>query len=66
MPIQYIDIDKQRISYLGYKLYSLGWRSGLHKRLPLHLLLSSFLYYRRGFVDASKWLEEDCLEENLR
>lgn len=57
-------IDQQgyeRIGYLGYKLYRLGWRSSLHKHLPLieHWLLSIFFYYRRGFVDGSEWLEDN-------
>lgn len=40
-----------------YKLYCLGWRNGSLKCLPplQHWLLSIFLYYRRGFTEASEW-----------
>lgn len=57
----------QHIGFISYRLYSLGWRSGLHKRLPLlqHLLLSIFLYYRRGFADGSEWVKEYRFEGNL-
>jgi hypothetical protein len=56
------------MGYLGHKLYSMGWRSGLHERPPLmqHFLLSIFLYYRRGFVDGSEWIKEYRLERNIR
>lgn len=66
MQIQYLDY--QCIGYLGHKLYSVGWRSSLHERPPLmqHLLLSFFLYYRRGFVDGSEWIKEYCLERNIQ
>jgi hypothetical protein len=45
---------------LDYKLYSLGWRSGLHRHLSKthHLLLSIFYLYRRGFSAGSQWVEE--------
>ncbi len=45
---------------MNYRLYGLGWRSGLHERLPLlvHYLLSIFYLYRRGFADGSEWIEE--------
>ena len=45
---------------LDYRLYSLGWRSGLHGNIPRiqHLLLSVFLLYRRGFAEGSQWIAE--------
>ncbi len=66
MRTQYV--SDQHIGYISYRLYSLGWRSGLHSRLPLlqHLLLSIFFYYRRGFVGGSEWVIEYRLEGNLR
>jgi hypothetical protein len=64
MRIQFLDY--QCVGYLSYRLYSLGWRSSLHKRPPLiqHLLLSLFLYYRRGFVEGSDWMRKCYLESN--
>lgn len=61
-------MNYQRIGYVGYKLYSLGWRSGLHNGLPLgqHRLLSLFFYYRRGFAEGSEWVRDGRLERNLR
>lgn len=57
----------QQMGYLNYQLYKLGWRSGLHQSLPLmqHILLSLFLYYRRGFTDSSEWIQEYCPEKRL-
>ena len=45
---------------LDYKLYSLGWRSGLYGNIPKiqHLLLSVFLLYRRGFTESSRSIAE--------
>ncbi|MBM0745474.1 hypothetical protein JOY44_29060 [Phormidium sp. CLA17] len=45
---------------LDYRLYSLGWRSGLHRNISKiqHLLLSIFLLYRRGFAEGSQCIEE--------
>lgn len=45
---------------LDYRLYSLGWRSGLHGNIPKiqHLLLSIFLLYRHGFMEGSQWISE--------
>ena len=45
---------------LDYKLYSLGWRSGLHGNIPRiqHLLLSVFLLYRRGSAEGSRLIAE--------
>lgn len=45
---------------LDYNLYRLGWQSGLHGSLPriLHILLTIFLFYRRGFIEGSQWVEE--------
>lgn len=61
-------LHDQRVGHLGYRLYSLGWRSGLHHCLPLahHWLLSSFLYYRRGYAEGCEWVKEYRLEGNLR
>lgn len=55
-----------RVGYLGYKLYRLGWQNALHRNpSPVdHCLFSIFLYYRRGFTDAIEWIEECCVEEN--
>jgi hypothetical protein len=56
----------ERMGYIGYKLYSVGWRNGLHKHLPplQHWLLSIFLYYRRGLADGSQWVEEYYYEKS--
>lgn len=64
--MQFHYMNYQRVGYLGYKLYSLGWRNGLHNCLPFaqHWLLSLFLYYRRGFVESSEWVKEHHLEGN--
>lgn len=45
---------------LDYRLYSLGWRSGLHGNIPKiqHLLLSVFLLYRRGLAEGSQSIAE--------
>lgn len=58
----------ERIGHIGYKLYTVGWRNGLHQQLSpfQHRLLSVFLYYRRGFAEGSRWVEEYRLEGNLR
>lgn len=50
---------------LNYRLYSLGWRIGLHSNLPRiqHLLLSIFLLYRRGFAEGSEWITEYYAEK---
>lgn len=57
-----------RVGHFGYRLYSLGWRSGLYTHLPLaqHWLLSIFYYYRRGYTEGSKQVREYRLERNLR
>lgn len=57
----------ERVGFLGYKLYSLGWQSALHCDRPSidHWLLSIFFYYRRGFSEGSNWVQEDCMEKNL-
>jgi hypothetical protein len=50
----------KRIDYLGYKLYCLGWRSALQgdRTSPEHILLSVFLYYRKGFTSGTEWAKE--------
>jgi hypothetical protein len=65
--MRFHSINYQRVGYLSYRLYSLGWRNGLHNCLPLaqHWLLSPLLYYRRGFAEGSKWVKEYRLEGNL-
>ena len=52
---------------LDYRLYSLGWQSGLHGNISRiqHLLLSVFLLYRRGFAEGSQWIAEYCPEKKL-
>jgi|GEM_PF-3287698 len=52
---------------LDYRLYSLGWRSGLHETIPRvqHLLLSIFLLYRRGFAEGSQFIKEYHPEKML-
>jgi hypothetical protein len=57
-----------RIGYLGYKLYRLGWQNALHKHPNLinHLLLNIFFYYPRGFTEGSALLKEYRLEEILK
>jgi hypothetical protein len=60
-------MPNQRVGYLGYKLYSLGWQNALHKHPNLieHLLLKIFLYYRHGFAEGSELLKTDNLEKTL-
>jgi hypothetical protein len=47
-------VQIERIGYLCYQLYSLGWHDALHKHPNLikHLLLSIFPVYRRGFIEG--------------
>jgi hypothetical protein len=61
-------MDAERIGYLGYRLYRLGWQSALYRdRASLeHLLLTVFLYYRRGFASGTKWVQESCRQEEHR
>ncbi len=51
----------EKVGYIGYKLYTLGWQNSQHKHLSWlqHLLLSAFLYYRRGFEEGSEWIREN-------
>jgi hypothetical protein len=58
----------ETVGYIGYKLYSLGWRNRLHNHLSRlqHLLLSAFLYYRRGYAEGSTWVKEYRLQGKLR
>jgi hypothetical protein len=48
----------------SYKLYCIGWKNGsLGCLTPLqHRLLSIFLYYRKGYTEATKWRQEHRLE----
>jgi hypothetical protein len=50
----------EKVGYLGYRFYSLGWQNALHSNLHLiqHLLLSIFFYYRKGFIAASEWAKK--------
>jgi hypothetical protein len=56
----------EKVGYLGYKFYSLGWQNALHSNLNLiqHLLLSIFFYYRTGFIAASEWAKINSLQNN--
>jgi Beta/Gamma crystallin len=47
-------VQIERIGYLCYQLYSLGWHDALYKHPNLikHLLLSILPVYRRGFVEG--------------
>lgn len=52
-------MQNERIGSL-YKLYCLGWRNGSTQpcTLLLHLLLSIFYCYRRGFAEGNEWKQE--------
>ena len=58
----------EKVGYMGYKLYTLGWQNSQNKHLSLlqHLLLSAFVYYRRGFEEGSEWIREYQLQGNQR
>lgn len=60
-------MQAEKVGYIGYKLYILGWQNSQHNHFSLvqHLLLSVFLYYRRGFKQGSEW-KSYCFEGNLR
>jgi hypothetical protein len=51
-----------------YRLYSLGWRNGLHGcHHPLqHFFLSIFYLYRRGFSAGSQWVSEYYPERKFK
>lgn len=53
-----------RVGYLGYKLYRLGWQNAVHKNLnPIeHSLFNVLLYYRRGFAEGSVYSKANNLE----
>ncbi|MGL6341079.1 MAG: hypothetical protein ACRC80_18315 [Waterburya sp.] len=55
----------ERIGYLGYKLYCLGWHNAVHKNLnPIeHSLFNALLYYRRGFKEGLASVKANYLEE---
>lgn len=57
-------MNVERIGYLGYRLYILGWQNALHKNLnPMqHLIYSVFYYYRLGFVESSKCIKLEYFE----
>lgn len=52
----------QQMGFL-YKLYCMGWKNGSLKCFPTpqHWLLSIFLYYRKGYVEGSKWRQQHRL-----
>ncbi|HIK19119.1 MAG TPA: hypothetical protein IGS53_28080 [Leptolyngbyaceae cyanobacterium M33_DOE_097] len=56
----------QQVGYMGYQLYRLGWHNATYKHLsPVqHMLLSSFLYYRRGFASGLEFTKEASREKN--
>ncbi|MGL6341884.1 MAG: hypothetical protein ACRC80_22415 [Waterburya sp.] len=55
----------ERVGYLGYKLYRLGWQNAVHKNLnPIeHSLFNALFYYRRGFNEGSAYIKANNLEE---
>ncbi len=57
----------ERVGYLGYKLYRLGWQNAVHKNLNLieHSLFNALLYYRRGFIEGSAFVKANYLEAML-
>jgi hypothetical protein len=57
----------ERVGYLGYKLYRLGWQNAVHKNLNSieHLLFNALLYYRRGFNEGSAYIKANNLEAML-
>ncbi|MGL5939211.1 MAG: hypothetical protein ACRC2S_02305 [Waterburya sp.] len=56
----------ERIGYLGYKLYSLGWHNALHNNPSLikHLPLKIFVYYCRGFTQGSAFFKAKINSNN--
>jgi hypothetical protein len=58
----------ERIGYLGYKLYRLGWQNAVHKNLnPIeHSVFNVLLYYRRSFNQGSAYIKANYLEAMLR
>lgn len=56
----------QKVGYIGYKLYTIGWRNSQRNHLSWlqHLLLSSLLYYRKGFEQGSEWIKNYRFEGN--
>jgi hypothetical protein len=57
----------ERVGYLGYKFYRLGWQNAVHQNLdPIkHLVFNVLLYYRRGFAEGSAFVKANNLEEIL-
>ncbi|NJK56976.1 MAG: hypothetical protein HC939_13685 [Pleurocapsa sp. SU_5_0] len=56
-----------RVGYLGYKLYRLGWQNAVHQNLDSieHLVFKVLYYYRRGFAEGSAYIKANHLEEML-
>lgn len=52
----------QQMGFLS-KLYCIGWKNGSLKCFPTpqHWLLSIFLYYRKGYLEGSKWRQHHRL-----
>jgi hypothetical protein len=57
----------ERVGYLGYKLYRLGWQNAVHKNINLieHLLCNALLYYRRGFKEGFAYIKANNFEAML-
>lgn len=55
----------ERLGYIGYRLYSTGWKNGLHPHSTTiqHWLLSIFLLYRQGYAESLKWVKEYQVEK---
>jgi hypothetical protein len=59
----------ERMGYLGYRLYQLGWYNALQgdRASMEHRLFSIFLYYRRGFTSGVEYIQQQFyFEKNLR
>ncbi len=58
----------EKVGYIGYKLYTLGWQNSQHNHFSVlqHLVLSAFVYYCRGFEQGSEWIQDYRLERNQR
>lgn len=56
-----------RVGYLGYKLYRLGWQNAIHQNLAPteHSLFKVLYHYRRGFNAGSAYIKANHPEEML-
>lgn len=59
-------MNAERIGYVSYKLYRTGWQNAVCQHIPplQHLLLSSLIYYRRGFADGLECRKLSFLRQN--